>query len=484
MSNERTNGRRRLAAILTLVLLGAPAAHGDDQASRTNPPAPTDPSHVDVRDVLAPERDRPALSQQQIRSLLEKLADWPGVKSYSGPILCVLGPEIRLSERYASNLGEIRDNPKRFYPYGSLNDNLALTLVAPSALTPLGNDGLCVVVDGFGSPIPVAAADVYNAAFANGLVGRLILGRYTEKMARAGARAADLDWGRRAIGETMKKGLPPAFVDLASYKPDPAAPDAINFKAGLERLLADHSIEGVGVLAGWAFGSDLLDLPESDQVHRDVVNTLIANRFSAADQGRMLGYVLCYLDGYAKVAQARATEPTAVPVRDPALILAQIGDDPAGMDRIASLFGDLFLAEFVAYSQNDSMAAEQKTILLQRYASFLKGYQSGMSGAADTMFKEVFRVSYNLGYLEGFRSGYERGYAAGKADGYAAGYSEAWREANLVIDSLRAELEHTQRELAEERDGDFFSDLLGFANDVIGVVEDAIPVITAVLGIL
>jgi len=418
------------------------------------------------------------LSQADIVATLNKLFEWgPATTRYAQNFIMLPGL-LNIKDDTKSNVLSAPVGSVYIYkPYNLANPNIGLKVQRIPELVPLfafqGDTGNAIFVwlDGFGIRVPIAAAELEEAAFISGLTTRLLLGEYSRAWNKA---------GNHELSPTGLNFNTTVFSNLLADQYALAAnwPDKVTYDDALKNLLANFPVHPAGVLWGWHAGEDLDKLTGPDVAYRDAVWKLIGGRFGFDDIGTMTAYTLNYMVGYAKNQRITAlSQGTATDVlQDNAKILEHFASDTNInlANALVSGFQNCIVGEFYALSQNKIMNLEEKRLLLARYYAFIRGLNLGSQQAADQLYIDVFRLAYGIGYQTGFKDGYAQGYAAGFKDGYAAGYSKAWAEANVVIGRLQNQINTLQGQLdSANNNNDFFGTVTKAANavgTVVGVI--------------
>ncbi len=333
-------------------------------------------------------------------------------------------------------------------------------------------DAICMILDGFGTPVYLPVAERFEAGFIRGLVTRLILGQYFREWQRPDT---DLNFSIAApplpdvssivpVIMSPPIPLPPVYIG-----PDAAAPPIVTITnevwepnqpldqsmfwyattmpsppmltfhmfMGIEAYF--HPVEPASLMWGWRAGEELDSLrgKPDDHYRRDVVQ-LIESRFSPYDLGRLVGFTLNYLHGF--VDNQRVQSFATLSVQPPTPNLQTIGvvlnSTPAGhgTDGLLSDFERALTLEIYGLSQSRKDKGHQQ---LGVALAFLDGFEAGTLHASDILYKSITQVAYGAGFLNGWRYGYEQGYAAGFNVGYNQGYGQAWAKASLMLKQVQ-----------------------------------------------
>jgi hypothetical protein len=425
-------------------------------------------------------------STQEITDILNDLFQWPPASHrYAGNFLLLPAPQTpeKIKEDMA---GPVLANPpgvvSPFYPY-TLNDfNVHMRVVRPSSIVDLPifanhppndpSDAIFVVLDGFGSAVPISVANLMEANFTNGLVTRLVLGELVREW-------QSYPHGSVLTADKLSFGDPPftaligdAFVNTASYQPGETFGDAV------QSILEKNPVLPAGILWGWQAGDELDALTGGDLKFRTDVWKLITSRYSLSDIGEMTGFTLNYIIAFANNARIVSITDNS-PMLGDADILRQLALDDTMITykKMLSDFNQVLIASFYAISRNSSLHNENdKGKLLSAYYSFMTGYSKGNIKSSDVIYDDVFTLGFGIGYKEGFRDGYSSGYAAGYKDGFASGYKAAWDAARQMIDDLNRQVSTLTNQTGNSGG---FLDTLGTIGNV---VETAVGVIGAIFG--
>jgi hypothetical protein len=353
----------------------------------------------------------------------------------------------------------------------------AITVRVPGDFERLGKKGICVVLDGLGTNVPIPAAEIFASYFAHGLVTRLVLGEYVKAWKNQGANLslARLDFAK-GTRPTRDIDVSSAYEEWSNYVD--REKDVFDVDKGLSRLLIEENLQAAGILWGWKAAGELDELKGNDRKAWKAAWRLVKSRFSAEQMGELTAYTLNYLIGYVKVATLRAKLASAANaepinknfVRDLPTILTNLSQEANVKEAkdLLTLMHDAFLLEFHALTIDNRLSDDRKKKLLGWSFAFIRGFQAGSVKAFDDVFNDVFHEGYRVGYQDGFRDGYAKGYADGYRDGYAVGYKDAWAEANVIINQLKAELEQEQS-----------GGLLGFLGKALGVAGSVVGIIAA-----
>src|SRR5262249_10881236 len=138
------------------------------------------------------------LNEAEIRAQLETLFGWVGSPAYSFCFV-MLPRYINVGEMTKADCDTMVKQGKnwkvhtdgtggRTPPAAEGRRSGAITVAVLPGFEAIPNrQGLCVVLDGFGTRVPVRAAEALASHFAHGLVTRLVLGEYVKSWHRAGA---------------------------------------------------------------------------------------------------------------------------------------------------------------------------------------------------------------------------------------------------------------------------------------------------------
>jgi hypothetical protein len=466
------------------------------------------------------------LTQAEIKDNLSKLLEWRDSSPYFYYFFDLAGP-LQLKERYAARYNDMIGKNFGVRPYAIGNLDAQITLIVPPELQVLPNsDGMCVALDGFGGPpVPIPAAEMFSASFANGFVTRLVLGEYIRAWDAHGSKFSQDDLNF-PIGMGSLP-IPTAFSQIASYQVihvifgQAAGPPEYNLRTGLSRLLQDNSLQAAGLLWGWKAASELDQFRNNgDPQYYNAAFKLVRSRFSTEQIGEMTAYSLSYLIGYSKMAVIRqvelatggrrgarggqisavqgfargarggpisavqgAADQNAISAQNNA-ILNRITQDRNADEakQLLSSFYIAFLSEFSALAENSRLDPTDKQALLAASFAFLRGFQKGETDAADRVFQDVFTLAYGIGYKDGFQDGFTQGYASGYRDGYASGYSEAWSKASEEISNLQRQLAQEEQQLAQgiSPDNSNAGGIGKWIDEVGNIAEKAGPVIATI----
>src|SRR5207245_2714369 len=135
--------------------------------------------------------------------------------------------------------------------YDPNNQTQAITFQVPPALKGLPDatkaNGICVVLDGFTAAVPIGAADVFSANFANGFVTRAVIREFVDELEKSqlGTKIhkKDLDF----ILTEDPPPIPAAFRDIASYQSAPPPAPQKTFEECLSVLLEQNSIQSTAM---------------------------------------------------------------------------------------------------------------------------------------------------------------------------------------------------------------------------------------------
>lgn len=349
-------------------------------------------------------------------------------------------------------------------------------------------------VDGFSAQVPVSAASLFESAWINGLVTRLVLEQYSKFWATLPATAGHaplpaIPLSTRMDADPSNSPLT-AFLTSASWPQVSGQPNTVAFKADFKALIATQPLTSYGMLYGWKAADSLVKSDTTNQTLSRAIWGLIHSRYSLCDIGRMTSYTLDYLAG-ATLNQRIATivgSGSDPGKKNPTQILDAIAQDSSYHNSKVFLtaFQDVLYAEEYAASQirtrglscSSCMTPEAKQTLLTRYFYFTSGFSEGVAKGADATLLQIASTSYEVGYTQGFNDGYSAGFAVGYQDGYAVGYANAWADATVTINALNQQIATLQQQLQQAQSGGgggggFWNTVgtaLGDAGTVIGII--------------
>jgi hypothetical protein len=427
-------------------------------------------------DAVPPEPPFARATPQQAEAALKQLfAAWPDAHTYAGYLLQIpIKLQLQESGTGANFAPASSPDGYLYKPYPGLESGIRI--VVPATMkAPTNNEAfkdtkyaLCVAVEQFGTNLPVPAAEELEAGFINGFVTRLFLQPRIET----------------AIGGRAALDLPPPlqinlqFSAAATYTnaPDGGDPNAIEvtFSQRLRALLEADPLQPRGLLLGWKAAGSLGSNPEARKAAWNVVSL----RFSPRQIGRIVGFTLNYVVGYARM---RAIADPGQPLDQ---LLARIhSDETANQARsLLASVNEMIGAEEYAHTSLHGDTSEYRFFNKAKlafsaataYHYFVVGYHEGSVRAADEIFDGVFQLAYGIGYQQGFKAGYAKGYS----DGFKAGQDQAWAVANQRIRQLEKELDDARSF------GRFCNDVSNVVRTVGSVVQTVGQVIGAVLAFL
>ncbi len=405
-----------------------------------------------------------ALSTAEITTRLNDLSSWSDISEFRSYFL-LLPRKIDLKQGTAALAQAAGDNRVfDFAPYQLTDNRMVLKLEKTDHPTggagPLNaaynaqlnhlfdtnsggdpRDSICVLMDGFGTPEYVRAAEIFQDYFIGGLVTRLVLGQYARQWA-----AADPAMNAQMVNFTDSVNAP--TLDDFSHK--------ITFKYVLgvpqkllsldESIAAEFSIFPIGppaIMWGWRAGEKLdALLGGKDERYRTDVMDLLKSRISPYQAGILVGFTLDYMNGFVRNSHVAKLSPNSTPETDLTAIAKNLGSDPKVVevrDLISNLHRmmTLELYSFVQ-AQPAALNAQKRLEVAAVQLAFLDGFEVGSLNAADEVFNQTFQIAYTAGFENGWRFGYEQGYAAGWTGGYLQGYGQAWQKANAMMSSLQA----------------------------------------------
>jgi hypothetical protein len=422
---------------------------------------------------LPPSPMAKSLSTSVIESKLNHLSHWVNVSEFRS-YLILLPHQIDIKNNVAAQGAGVAVNQLfHFAPYTLTSPSMALTLMRSDHPVPNGwspaaaasfqltaehlfdaahggdpNDAICLVLDGFNTPVYIPVAEQFEAGFIEGLVTRLVLGQYARAWKQQDASL--LNFTASANQPKVKdivhlvpyypQGAPiPAGAVAFAPMPAPVA-SSLSFNEWLSERSQFDPIEPAAIMWGWRAGEKLDGmLGGADESYRDDVVTLIESRFSPREIGALTGYTLNYLYGFVKndrVASFALSGPQP-PITNNSSIVDSLAKDKniVGARQLISDFHNTLVLELYGITQSNT-PNHQRDLGVQM--AFLSGFEAGSLEASDEIYHSVFNMAYHLGYQSGWRFGYEQGYAAGFVVGYDQGYGQAWTQASTMIQGLQS----------------------------------------------
>ena len=445
-----------------------------------------------------PLTKRTNLSKTDIETRLNVLFDgWVAAKATYAPYLLMLPGLLPLADAGSSLLVLPADRPLNFQPYNLHQTNVGITLKVPSQIAtqdpfkpsggaagaPFQPAAVFVEMDPFGAFVPVTAAHIFETAFINGLVTRLVLEQYVAfwKGLPGSTININLNGG---LGGAAGSGPLAAFSLAASY------PAGKGLNDDLTTLMQQNPIPPFGMIFGWQAATELLNADKANGPTKPFTHAiwqLVNSRHSLEEIGRMTAYTLQYMSGFALNERLMAigngtTVPPQVTIPGAQAVSSSPGAPPSLAQFLASSptfhsskvflvnFTKVLLGEYYAVSQNTTLNAADKLNLLTQYYYFIRGFQSGIIKASDRMFIEIGGTAYLIGYEQGYRDGFSAGYVAGWTAGYATGYQVAWAQAEVTITQLQQTIGNLESQLAAAQSNDSFWGQLGNIASVAGSV--------------
>jgi hypothetical protein len=334
-----------------------------------------------------------------------------------------------------------------------------------------GRNGMCIVLSGFGQPVPVRVAEVAANSWAQGFVTRLIVGQYFDKWAESekdpkrrqeltDVLAFPSKMDLKIRNEQLKE-----FVTRANYcspealkdgkSPSTIAISEEDFEVGLRRLLKTVDINTASMLYGWQAASKLVAEKKSGEVaNYEAAMDLLKARYTPEELGEMCGFTLHYLFGYIRATTIRiGRQDEGNPTKNDEGILKELAreKDIAPAKELLAGFQKLLHKEVVALAMSDPKSYPKggvtKEKALLAYSQFLDGFGKGIISSSDEVIFLAHSKGYVKGHADGFVDGYSKGYAHGFSNGYAVGQKDAWNDAQTLIDALKSQLATANNEI-------------------------------------
>jgi hypothetical protein len=301
--------------------------------------------------------------------------------------------------------------------------------------------------------VPYQTAKLLSGAFIHGLVTRLILDRYKNAWLKATTPVplwADLPLmpappkgpNPHPVATAMDAGgwaqkyLSTLATNIIVPKTWTAMSSLLNANHlasdyfGCLNYLSDSSQQTCGIILGWLAGDVITDPgfdPKAAVACQTAIWTLLNNRYTFVEIGKMVGYTFNYLNGFissertlAAISANAVQAPDNDPIKGAGQIYNNLSSHVAGvaqtdMTPLATAFFNFIVGEFYAISGSNAQSAA-------KYFGFIEGFAQGLIIAADVLYRQLYNEAYLLGYTNGFRDGYAQGYSAGWTEGYAVGY--------------------------------------------------------------
>jgi hypothetical protein len=418
-------------------------------------------------------------NEQAIEASLNTLFNWgPGANAYS--LYFQMMPwGIDIKSEASALLTMPHDTEFVLKHWTLAKTDIGIKTVIPSSISNVGpfaqspSDAIFVKLDGFGYAVPISVARLVEANFVNGFVTRLVLNAYQTIYAQQGYGSANLALSVGGVDPT--KGYSNAFATAATY----TTPVGQSLQAYIASQLENEPINSTAILYGWKAADDLVKEDDQNQTLQKAAWSLLNYRYSFRDIGKITGYTLNYLNGFA-MNENIATGGSLGTVKQLDALIAKVKADQKIVQakQFLASFQNEMVAEFYAVSQNKKLKPDQRTQLLAQYSNFIDGFAQGTQKAADVLYNEIADLSYGLGYAEGFKDGYALGYTAGWADGYAAGNAAAWKQANLIIQGLQQQVTSLQNQLNNSGGGG------GGFWDTVGNIANGLGTAIGIIGSL
>jgi len=438
---------------------------------------------IDARAQAPPPRPGiTPLSTPQIVATLKHLSSWPAFSQFKGYLILLPQSNLDLKSSIAANAAN--QTSFTWSPYNDPALQLSFRVTdhsVPPGVPPIWvseynsiaqamfdpahggdkNNAICLVLDGFGTPVYLPVAERFEAAFIRGLVTRLVLGNYFRawklsdtalNFSTPGPPLADVS---QIIAIPVPAPFtPPVFIPIGQPTQAPAtitqtyfepnqppfvfttklAPmTAFDIFMGVEAY--NHPVEPTAMMWGWRAGEQLDALRGTpDEAYRNDVVSLITARFSPYKVGEIVGYTLDYLRGFLanQRIQSFAVGTVAAPTPNMSAIAVSMNEPSnSAADKLMTEFERAVSLEVYGLSQSSHDANH---VALGKVLAFQNGFEAGTVSAADTQFQAMTQVEYGAGFMDGWRFGYEQGYAAG----YTVGYDQGWAKASQVLQQVES----------------------------------------------
>lgn len=165
-------------------------------------------------------------------------------------------------------------------------------------------------------------------------------------------------------------------------------------------------------------------------------------RFKTRDVGRITGYTLNFLAGYAAnftVAHTPNVNPTQI-LQSLGAVTAFDAENPFNTPYAKvneSLYKGIVDA-FDTLANAPSSAGKQKET--EYYVDFLDGFNLGAIQSANVVYAQTFSIAWGIGYADGFRDGYAAGYADGYRVGLNAGQHSFFTELGKFLGDVSGDI--------------------------------------------
>lgn len=401
-------------------------------------------------------------NEQTIEASLNTMFDWAPARTKYSLYFQLMPWAIDIRSESSALLTMPHDTEYVLKHWTLVRSDVGIKTVIPSSVSNLPpfqqspGDAIFVKLDGFGYAVPISVAHLVEANFLDGFVTRLVLNAYQTVYAQQGYGSVNLNLSIGAVDPT--KGYSNAFATASTY----TTPPNQLLKDYIASQLETQPINSIAILYGWKAADELLKEDDQNHTLQRAAWSLLNYRHSFKNIGKITGYTLNYLNGFALNGNIAAGGSIGT-VKQLDALIAKVKTDQKIIQakQFLSSFQNVMVAEFYAVSQNKKLKTDQRTQLLAQYSNFVDGFIQGTQKAADVVYGEVADLAFGLGYAEGFKDGYALGYTTGWADGYAAGNAAAWVAANQIIQNLQQQVNNLQSQLNNSSSGGGFWDTVG-----------------------